>query len=183
MSEEILLRHCSPTIIGLKTGNMFVCHFDSKELEHSTLQRLNKTLSSKGLRIIPLRHNEDKALLYLYRPSKLKKDLKNALADKLLQSRGYCCKNENMCVVQLIKRLRESKDFPHEIGLFLGYPPEDVYGFIENQAKCCKCVGCWKVYGDAEKAQAAFKKYKRCTELCCSLAAKGYSVEQMAVKC
>lgn len=183
MSEELLVRHCSPTIIGLKTGNMFVCQFDSHEQEHGTLQRLNKKLSSKGLRIIPLRHKEDKALLYLYRPSRLKRDLKNAQADRLLQSRGYCCGNANLCVAQLIKRLRENDDFPHEIGLFLGYPPEDVCGFIENKAQCCKCVGCWKVYGDAEKAKATFEKYKRCTALCCSLAAKGYSVERMAVSC
>ena len=75
MSDELLLRHCSPTVIGLKTANMFVCRFDSREQEHRTLQKLNKKLCSKGLRIIPLRHNEDKVLLYLYRPSKLKRDL------------------------------------------------------------------------------------------------------------
>lgn len=183
MSDELLLKHCSPTVIGLKTGNMFVCHFDSKEQEHNTLQKLNKKLYSKGLRIIPLRYNKDGVLLYLYRPSKLKKDLKNAQADKLLQSCGYSCGNANFCVAQLITRLRKSEDFPHEIGLFLGYPPEDVCGFIENKAKCCKCVGCWKVYGDVEKAQATFEKYKRCTQLCCSLAAKGYTVERMAVSC
>ena len=171
MSEELLLRHCSPTVIGLKTANMFVCRFDSKEQECSTLQRLNKKLCSKGLRIIPLRHNEDKVLLYLYRPSKLKRDLKDTQADKLLQSCGYSCGNIH---------LRENEDLPHEIALFLGYPPEDVCGFIENKAQCCKCVGCWKVYGDAEKAQATFEKYKRCTELCCSLAAKGVSIEKLA---
>ena len=164
MSDELLLRHCSPTVIGLKTANMFVCRFDSREQEHSTLQKLNKKLCSKGLRIIPLRHNEDKVLLYLYRPSKLKRDLKDAQADRLLQSCGYSCGNTNLCIVQLIKRLGENKEFPHEIGLFLGYPPEDVSGFIE-------------------KAQMTFEKYKRCTEICCSLMSKGYSVERLAVSC
>ncbi len=180
MSDELLLRHCSPTVIGLKTANMFVCHFDRKEQERSALKRLNKMLCPKGMCIIPLKHNRNNVLLYLYRPSKLKKDLQNIQADKLLQSCGYSCGNINHCIVQLIKRLRENKDFPHEIGLFLGYPPEDVCGFIENKAQCCKCVGCWKVYGNAEKAQATFDKYKRCTELCCSLAAKGISIERLA---
>ena len=180
MSEELLLRHCSPTVIGIKTANMFVCGFDSKEQEHSALQNLNKKLCPKGLRIIPLRHHKDKALLYLYRPSRLRRDLKNAQADKLLQNCGYSCGNTNLCIVQLIKRLSENEEFPHEIGLFLGYPPEDVCGFIENKAQCCKCAGCWKVYGDAEKAQITFEKYRRCTELCCSLAAKGVSIERLA---
>ncbi len=180
MSEEMLVRHCSPTIIGLKTGNMFSCCFESKEQEHHTLKRLNIQLSPKGLRIIPLRQYKGSTLLYLYRPSKLQKDLQHQTADKLLRECGYVCGNPNMCIVQLIRRLRENEEFPHEIGLFLGYPPEDVCGFIQNKAKCCKCVGNWKVYGDVKKAQATFDKYKRCTELCCSLNAKGCSVEQLA---
>ena len=36
---------------------------------------------------------------------------------------------------RLIKRLNEDAEFPHEIGLFPGYPPEDVRGFIENRAE------------------------------------------------
>ena len=180
MSEEMLVRHCSPTIIGLKTGNMFTFSFESKEQEWNTLKNLNKQLSPKGLRIIPLRRHKGSTLLYLYRPSKLQKDLRHETADKLLRECGYANGNPNKCVVQLIKRLRESEEFPHEIGLFLGYPPEDVCGFIKNKAQCCKCVGCWKVYGDVKKAQATFDKYKHCTELCCSLNAKGCSVEQLA---
>ena len=29
---------------------------------------------------------------------------------------------------------RKIDEFPHDIGLFLGYPPEDVLGFITNKA-------------------------------------------------
>ena len=85
MSEEMLVRHCSPTIIGLKTGNMFTCGFESKEQERNTLKNLNKQLSHKGLRIIPLRRHKGSTLLYLYRPSKLQKDLRHETADKLLR--------------------------------------------------------------------------------------------------
>ena len=41
----------------------------------------------------------------------------------------------------------------------LGYPAEDVQGFIENETKECKCVGCWNVYGDVEQAQKKFELY------------------------
>ena len=87
----------------------------------------------------------------------------------------------NRCIVQLVKKLRSESSFPHEIGLFLGYPPEDVCGFIENKAEDCKCVGCWKVYGDADKAQLLFDKYKKCTQLCRSLFAKGCTLDKLAV--
>ncbi|MBO3445864.1 DUF3793 family protein [Clostridium sp. CCUG 7971] len=41
-----------------------------------------------------------------------------------------------------------SKEFPHEIGIFLGYPLKDVAGFMGyGNYKFCK-VRYWKVYGD-----------------------------------
>lgn len=180
MSEETLVKHCSPTITGLKTGNMFTCKFDSIEEEHSYLKNLNLRLTSKGLRILPLRKHNGATLIYVYRPSRLEKDLKDSTANKVLRERGYECESVNRCIAHLVKRLKSNSAFPHEIGLFLGYPPEDVCGFIENKAEGCKCVGCWKVYGDVKKAQATFEKYKKCTELCCSLTAKGCTIDRLA---
>ena len=183
MSEEMLVRHCSPTLMGLKTGNMFSCRFATKEDEHKNLTQMNRKLTPKGLRVIPLRHNNGATLIYLYRPSKLKKDLNSKQATDILEKMGYCCENVNLCIVSLMKKLQTNNDFPHEIGLFLGYPPEDVCGFIKNKGCGCKCVGCWKVYGDENKAKQTFDKYKRCTELCCSLVEKGYRIENFAVSC
>lgn len=85
------------------------------------------------------------------------------------------------CVVQLGKRLCEQKDFPHEIGLFLGYPLEDVQGFIEHHAEGYKCVGCWKVYGDEEHARREFRRYQKCTDAYCYLWRQGESLEDLTV--
>ena len=183
MSEEILVRHCAPTLMGLKTGNMFSCRFETKEDEHRSLTELNRRLGSKGIRVIPLRHHNGSTLVYLYRPSRLRNDLSNKQAMEMLREMGYRQEGVNICLAGLMKKLRENEDFPHEIGLFLGYPPEDVCGFIRNKGSGCKCVGCWKVYGDADKAQRTFDKYRKCTEICCTLAAKGYSIERMTVSC
>lgn len=51
---------------------------------------------------------------------------------------------------------------PHEIGLFLGYPPEDVKGFIEKNAMEYKCKGYFKVYSDEERAKCLFSEYSKC---------------------
>lgn len=56
MSEELLVRHCAPTLMGLKTGNMFSCRFETKEDERCSLTELNRRLGEKGIRVIPLRH-------------------------------------------------------------------------------------------------------------------------------
>ena len=61
----------------------------------------------------------------------------------------------------LCARLSTGGDFPHEVGLFLGYPVEDVIGFIENKGKNCLCCGCWKCYSNACAAQKAFDKFRK----------------------
>ena len=66
-------------------------------------------------------------------------------------------------ICQLARRLCLRADFPHEIGIFLGYPLRDVVGFICNKGQNYSCCGHWKSYGDAEQAQQTFDAYKKCT--------------------
>ena len=110
-----------------------------------------------------------------------RQDLEDAEAVRLLEESGYPCHSAGQCVACLIRRLRESEEFPHEIGLFLSYPPEDVRGFIENKACRFKCAGLWKVYGDEERAKELFRQYKRCTDRCCALWRAGSGLAQLAV--
>lgn len=181
MSEEIFIRYCSPTLAGIKTANLFSCHFkDEKEMRES-VRRLNVILVKKGIRVVPLRFHEGCALIYAYRPSKLLQDLQQADACSLLKERGYVSEAPERCIVQLIRRLADGGEFPHEIGLFLGYPPEDVCGFIENKAGGYKCVGEWKVYGDVDQAREIFAKYRKCTEVYCTQFAQGKSIERLTV--
>ena len=81
----------------------------------------------------------------------------------------------------LKKRLSQSEGFPHEIGLFLGYPPEDVRGFIENETRNYKFTGYWKVYGDEERSRALFDKFERCTRCYLASWARGTGVERLAL--
>ena len=78
------------------------------------------------------------------------------------------------------RRLEGSEEFPHEIGLFLGYPPEDVRGFLDGRTDCT-CVGCWKVYGDARAAEKLFDRYRKCTQVYCRQLAGGKPIERLAV--
>lgn len=165
MSEEALIRYCSPTLAGIKTGSLFNCSYQTEEELFSFLRTWNIALKSKGVRIIPLRAQDGKALIYVFRPSQLKSSLQEEASRDLLEERGYCSQNCSACLSHLIRRLSQSEDFPHEIGLFLGYPSEDVKGFIDNNAACAKCVGCWKVYGDEKKAQKQFERFKKCTRI------------------
>lgn len=181
MSEEILIRYCSPTLAGLKTGSLVSCSFDSKEEILCHIRALNRKLVPKGLCILPLRYTNARVLIYLFRPSQLKQDLLDSAAAKLLTEVGYQNTKSEQCILELMRRLSESNEFPHEIGLFLSYPPEDVRGFIENHADNFKCVGFWKVYGDEDKAKSRFAQYRKCTDIYCRQWACGKTIAQLAV--
>lgn len=182
MSEQMLVQHCSPTLAGMKTGNMFTCTYTTPSEVKEYVRSLNRRLHHKGLRVLPLWYSGQRVLIYVYRPSRLSRDLQNQLANLLLTERGYPCLTPERRILFLMERLKESATFPHEIGLFLGYPPEDVSGFIENKPGSCKCVGHWKVYGNMAEAQRMFDQYKKCTDVYCRCWAAGESLERLTVR-
>ena len=145
------------------------------------IRELNRILVPKGLRLLPLRYQDHTALLYLYRPAELRVDLKDQLAEALLADAGYSGKSSEQCVAYLAKRFRSGGEFPHEVGLFLSYPPQDVRGFIENHAVNYKCAGLWKVYGDEALARRLFDKFRKCTDIYCALWRAGSGIDQLAV--
>lgn len=181
MSEDLLIRHCSPTLAGIKTGNLFSCVCPCRKELTRLVSGLNKKLVPMGIRILPLRVCQGRALIYVYRPHALEDDLTDHQARELLLHYGYMPENPNACVMHLIRRLRSTEEFPHEIGLFLSYPPKDVLGFILNRACNHKCQGCWKVYGDEKAAKRIFEKYDLCSKIYFQQWKQGKSIEQLTV--
>ena len=135
-----------------------------------------------GINIVSVKENGKRVLLYLYRPDYLKKELSNPDAVEILEKRGYMCEDVDMCLYQLVRNLSHYESFPHEIGLFLGYPPEDVKCFINNPSEGVVCVGCWKAYNNKDKAEATFKKFKKCSECYMRHYKSGKSLKQLLVR-
>lgn len=181
MSEEAFVSHAAPTLAGIKTANLFTIENDNHDLIMDGIRKLNQLLTSRGIRVIPLKENEKRVLIYVYRPSRLWQDFQNKELLELLGDLEYPTSNPDQCVVKLIKKLKESERFPHEIGLFLGYPPEDVKGFIQNEARNYKCTGLWRVYGDVLEAKKKFDRYKKCTDDYCMRMHNGTSLDELVV--
>ncbi len=182
MSDYTVIQYCSPVLAGIKTGNLFSWSYSSRKEVYDDLRRINRKLRRKGLTAIPLKFTEKKVLIYVYRTSSLQKDLSRPEVRHILAECGYTdLSGDQAYIRQLRKNLRDNGAFPHEIGLFLGYPPEDVAGFILNKANNYKYRGYWKVYGDVEKCRALFSKFSHCTRIYCRLAEQGRSLEELAV--
>ncbi len=181
MSDQYIAKYCAPTLAGIKTGSLFTAAYTDRDTLARELRELNGVLTRHGLRAIPLRYSKRRALIYLYRPDALSRDLRIPEAAAILRARGYRENDPGLCLKRLIRQFRETGEFPHEIGLFLSYPPEDVRGFMENPHAGYKCVGFWKVYGDRERAERTFTRYRRCTEAYCRAAAKGKRLDNLIV--
>lgn len=78
--------------------------------------------------------------------------------------------------------MMEDDEFPHEVGLFLEYPPEDVQCFMKDTRCGVKCTGCWKAYGNEKEAQLTFVKFRKCTEVYRKGLSDGKSLLQLTVR-
>ena len=180
MSEETLVRQAAPTLAGVKTGSLFPYRCGSAEELKADIRAFNRMLVPRGMCLLLLRRMERSALLYLYRPSALERDLRDGTAREILRGAGYSCDSCAACVRQLVERFRTQAEFPHEIGLFLSYPPEDVKGFIADRDSY-KAMCMWKIYGDEEKARSLCAKFEKCTACYCRQWQKGRRLEQLVV--
>ncbi len=99
MSEEAMIRNCSPTLAGIKTGNLFRCTYESAAEMREAVRYWNRQLGKKGVRILPLRYQAPHALMYVYRPAHLSADLQDASADAILRRCGYTAKTSEHCIV------------------------------------------------------------------------------------
>ena len=181
MPDETVIRCCAPTLAAIKTGSLFNCAFEDRREMTASLRDINNCLLRKGVCVIPLRWKDGKALIYLYRPAMLEKDLRDPVAAGILRDAGYPDGSNARRISRLIRRLEESDSFPHEIGLFLGYPAVDVRGFIRRGK--CRYTGLWKVYeSDMDQAQRAFVRCRHCTKAYLQRNREGWSLSRLTIQ-
>lgn len=182
--ERELIRHCSPTLASLKTASLFTLEFANRSERNGlnpALREWNKRLSDKGVAMLALREMPESALIYVFRIKKLQSALCCPKAEKFLKENGYESASIGTALAALRARLARLEGFPHEIGIFLGYPPDDVIGFIKNNGRNCKYAGCWKVYRNEREAVKAFARFKKCEAVYMRLWEQGRTVRQLTV--
>jgi hypothetical protein len=183
MSDLQLIRYCAPTLAGLKAGSLFNAAGSRAEADR-VIARWNGLTGPKGVWARCLCRRGERTLIYVYRLEALCAQLSGRGVRRFLAHYGYpadAAADPERTIAHLTARLRSEAHFPHEIGLFLGYPLEDVAGFVAHRGRRCKCVGCWKVYGDAVFAQKRFQIYKSCTRHFCRSYRSGFTVDRLTV--
>ena len=191
MFEQELIEHCSPTLASIKAASLFTYTYKSLKELHVRVTYWNSKMKRNGITFDILSENVgvNKALIYVYRRADLEKILNRDEIRSFLLNHGYLIDDNEIVggvnceniILQLKKKFEKLNQFPHEIGIFLGYPIGDVKGFIENHGCNCKCTGYWKVYCNEEEATKTFRKYKKCRDIYMNLWISGRSVMQLTV--
>lgn len=118
MPEELVVRQCAPTLAGIKTGSLFRAAYEDKKQLLGQIREINQRLREKGLCLLPLRFRNGNALLYLYRPERLKTDLQNELARRTLGNAGYTDQNPGAAWGRSSAGCRTRRSFRMRSGCF-----------------------------------------------------------------
>lgn len=174
--KQALIMYCAPVLLGRKPSALFT--LPSQECLSCLKESLDGSLSIKVLKTL-----ENSILVMVYDYLLLESSvLKNESVYNAFIMFGY---SENFSVSSYLdyleKRFLESDGFPHEIGLFLGYPVDDVFGFILHKGEKYKHCGMWKVYGDEEYSLKCFKEYKYCEECMREHLSRGGTVKDFGI--
>ena len=128
-AETQAVLQCAPLLTGIKMSNLLHVR-EGQQREVASMFEATPVSS----RILYKKNG--RISVFLYREQRLKRFLSVGKVRRLLDSFGY----RGMELPEILSRLSDRYqrhmdgrgEFPHEIGLLLGYPPEDVSGFIEN---------------------------------------------------
>lgn len=176
--ESQLALQCAPVLAGLKISNLLSLPKSMKKILRRFMQKLN-------LSYFVLLENDKKIVVLLYRKKALEQYLKETEVQRFLEKMGYPEDDDVEVLLSILstryqKHMLKAGEFPHEMGLFLGYPMEDVEGFIENNGKNFLCTGYWKVYKNKQEKTALFQQYEQAKEWMIVFVSNGIDIIEAA---
>lgn len=174
--EQVLGFHAAPTLRGMKASSLIFFRKSSFGDFERLLASYEPCLSCKGISVYHVSEGAEYVLLLFYRKEAVWHHLRGEKSMQLLERYGY--RREDM-LHHLRMRMQMRKTFPHEIGLFLGYPPEDVAGFIKYKGQNFCYSGYWKVYANEEGTRKLFRRYTECSHCFCTELEKGRNFQDL----
>lgn len=175
LETQIALR-CAPLITGIKMSNLLTV-----SAHHSA--EVRRIFEGSGISCCTLYVSQQKVTFLLYRREWLERWLMQRETAAMMHEFGYRIMSLHHIFQELSRRyalyMERYGAFPHEIGLLLGYPPEDVSGFIRNQGKNFLYSGYWKVYANAARTIRLFEQYDKATERMIRQVSRGISIQKL----
>lgn len=179
--QSLIAYHAAPTLQGVKPATLLCPGAGWRDLEKALRACGPRLWHAFGVKIASFRNHAGALLLLVYKPYLLRTALAAREVVELLAEAGYDAATG--CVETLLDSLGEkcsARSFPHEIGVFLGYPAGDVRRFMCDGGKGCRAVGCWKAYGDADAVDRKTDRYRRIRLRAAEMIVNGADLREMA---
>lgn len=162
--ENFLVYNTSLVIAGVKPAVTIAMKKNNIKL-YSNWNNFGKAFIKRlNLEFVELRESNESIIVMIYDEYVLEKELNTKDHLEFLFKLGYPHKVEIKEYIRTLKSRYEKYHCPHELGLFLGIPFEDVKDFMECTTKKCLLCGYWKVYNNSSKAKTIFNKYDKVKE-------------------
>ncbi|WP_334196250.1 DUF3793 family protein [Muricomes intestini] len=173
---QIVLQ-CAPLLKGLKVS----CGIT---MDSELFCELKHIFRETGILYQKLSEDRGRCFVLFYREEELVEYLHRAEVRKFIREFGYEATELERMINRLCYRISwlavTGMGFPHEIGAFLGYPVEDVKGFIVNQGREYLLLGYWKVYSNPVAAKMLFRQYDQAKILAVNEFLTGKSIQEIA---
>ncbi len=161
--EKSIIDHSGLAIAGHKISCLQSFHFSDYSSFYAEYLIIKEKLLRLGVSCDILSLRRSSALFLIYNVSTLKLYLSNNMISLYLEKFGYESKmSVEEKLLKLKQRMSDGK-FPHEVAVFLGYPLDDIEGFMINPQNY-KYAGMWKVYSNVTEKKQLFEKYKKIKE-------------------
>jgi len=152
----------APTLLCGKPATMI--NFTSSRALYDLWHRYKyEVCNSLKLNYVELRDTGQSVCVLLYKRPNLEACVKRRENALFLQEKGYLYYFSLNDYFKILKE-RFTEDCPHEIGIFLGFPADDVAGFIRNKGHNYLLCGYWKVYKDMDRAMRIFSIFDKSKE-------------------
>lgn len=157
--ERQLAYFCSPVLMRKKVSNLV--SISKRELDNidECIDYYTEKLEKFGISVEKLCECDNRTLLLVYDRPNLSVHLRLYQNSQFLKKYGYKDSYSLNKMMSILKDRIARTKFPHEIGVFLGYPICDIVGFVENKGKNYRLNGYWKVYGDIHGTKKLFDMY------------------------
>ena len=119
-------------------------------------------IEESGLKVRLLADRGSSLLLLLYCPLALDALLQRKSVQVILGKSGYLQPAEPEQVLAELESRMTGEGFPHEIGVFLGYPLKDVVGFLGWARLSFTCQGPWKIFGNPAESLRLVETHREC---------------------
>ena len=171
--ETKMVLQCAPLIKGIKISNLLIVASSDEEVVRVILKKT-------GILHYRLLRQDEKTTFLLFRKLQLATYLDAPYVQYILKANGY----HDLSLGGILRTFQyryqtymdQGEGFPHEMGLLLGYPLEDVLGFIEHKGKNYLYSGYWKVYEDVASKRKIFDAYEEAKEELIVLLANGHGI-------